>query len=96
MIGCRAPVQMTNGSARHPVHPPWHDALNGASTSWPRSNRHASLPAKRRKEVVHALFETYEHRHCGVYANVVQGGRVSVDDAAVEMAQPVLRVAADA
>jgi uncharacterized protein YcbX len=31
-------------------------------------------------EVVRALYETYGHRYCGIYAKVVRGGRVSVGD----------------
>jgi uncharacterized protein YcbX len=34
--------------------------------------------AERDIDLVPALFETYGHRHCGVYANVVQGGRVGL------------------
>jgi uncharacterized protein YcbX len=34
-------------------------------------------------EVVRALYETYGHRHCGIYAEVVRGGRVSVGDGVV-------------
>ena len=37
-------------------------------------------------DLVPSLFETYGHRFCGIYGTIVQGGRISIGDAAVLMA----------
>jgi uncharacterized protein YcbX len=33
-------------------------------------------------DLVRALFETYEHRFCGIYANITRGGRLALGDGA--------------
>jgi len=45
-------------------------------------------------EVVRSLFESYEHRFCGLYANIVRGGRVAVGDRASLQAADVPALAA--
>ena len=47
-------------------------------------------------EIVRSLFETYGHRFCGVYANVVRGGRVTLGDgASLVVAEPTVRAAGE-
>jgi uncharacterized protein YcbX len=47
---------------------------------------------ERDMEIVRALFESYEHRFCGVYANVTRGGRVAIGDRASLQTAPEIEM----